>query len=216
VTIALVLPEHGIRAAAASLVWDEQIGLGYRADVEAILHGAPPPDQVLGLPASIVVQSPGGERSIAGIVTRVEHRPASGEDEAVALSIGPVLAPLAHHSDIRIFEHRTTLEIAAEVLADWSLKPELRCDVSAHPKLEYRVQYEESHLGFLRRILEEEGISLVLEPSPDGPERIVLDDAPWMREPSRVAGISFLPRGGGVDGRWAADGGYLAAGGPAL
>ncbi|AKT42915.1 type VI secretion system Vgr family protein [Chondromyces crocatus] len=182
-TVALLFPQHGLDLAALRLSLTDRIGAGFSAVVETSARGAPPPEQLLGQPVSLVVQAPGGERTIRGIVARIELRASTEDDQVLVVTLGPTLAPLAHRADLRIFEHRTVLQIASELLADWNLEPVVRCDESAHPPHEYRVQYAETQLDFLRRILEEEGISLLLEPSPEGPDRIVLDDAPNLREP---------------------------------
>lgn len=180
----LLLPEVGVRVEARRLAWEERIGLGYRLEVEATMEGAPAPEAILGRPASVAIGARGGERTLSGVVTRALHRAGAGHEETLVLSVEPVLAPLAHRADVRIFEHRTTPEIAADLLAEWNISPHLRIDAGDHPKHEYRVQYEESCFAFLRRVLEEEGICLVLEPTGDGPERVVLDDAPASRNPS--------------------------------
>ncbi|EYF00182.1 VgrG protein [Chondromyces apiculatus DSM 436] len=199
----LQFPQHGLRIAALGVSLTDRIGAGYSADVEATARGVPPPDQILGQPVTVIIEAPGGERAVNGIVTRVEHRAPTGDDQTLLVTVGPLLAPLAHRADLRIFEHRSTLQIAAEILADWGLEPLVRCNQSAHPPHEYRVQYAETQGDFLRRILEEEGISLLLEPSADGPERVVFDDAPHLREP--VLALAHAARLADADGPAYAD-----------
>lgn len=171
--------------------WRERIGHGYSVAVETSLPSArsalPAADELVGRPATIDLASSGGTRTISGLVTRCEQRAQEDGTTLLSVLVEPALGPLARRTDLRIFEHASTVEIASAVLSDWSLQAEVRVDEGSHPRHEYRVQYEESDLAFLKRVLQEEGISLILEPPADGgggPEQIVFDDAPAQREPS--------------------------------
>jgi type VI secretion system secreted protein VgrG len=73
------------------------------------------------------------------------------------LCVEPKLALLCHRRDQRVFRNRTVPEIVAEVLAG--------CGITSRPLLfrEYRrrgycVEWRESDLDFIHRLLEDEGI----------------------------------------------------------
>ena len=72
-------------------------------------------------------------------------------------------------------------DIAIALLAEYEIVPALRLDRAAFPRHEYRVQYGETDLAFLSRLLEEAGIAFVFaDPDASGTlrfaERIVICD----------------------------------------
>lgn len=74
------------------------------------------------------------------------------------LRIVPALWLLTQRKGHRIFQHKSAQEIVTQILdeysieAKWELKEE-------HSTYEYRVQYGETDFNFVRRLLEEDGIS---------------------------------------------------------
>lgn len=68
---------------------------------------------------------------------------------------------LKHRRDHRVFQRMSIPEIVGKVLAEWGVEASFHVDAVEHPTLEYRVQYGESDLAFVHRLLEEAGIAYV-------------------------------------------------------
>lgn len=107
------------------------------------------------------------------------------------------LALLDQSVDSRIFQDMTVKDVVAKVLADHGVdKVDWRL-VGSYPEREYVVQYQESALAFVSRLLEHEGIHSFVEPDPDGGERLVFADDSTLAAP--MSGDPVLPwrgRGG--------------------
>jgi type VI secretion system secreted protein VgrG len=98
-----------------------------------------------------------------------------------SLRIAPRLALLSERTNYRIFQQQTVVQIVTAVLDDWQIEHRWQVDDAAYPQLEYRVQYGESDLAFISRLLERAGISYHFADS-EGATRLVLDDAPQHRD----------------------------------
>jgi type VI secretion system secreted protein VgrG len=98
------------------------------------------------------------------------------------LRIAPTLWMLGHRRNHRIFQHRSVPEIVGALLAEWGIEPVWRLQRGPCPQLEYRVQYGESDLAFVERLLEEAGISFFFEDAVDKRSDLVLTDAPETAE----------------------------------
>lgn len=175
-------PLPAVALDAQSFAWTERIGHGWRVEARVVLPRAVEADDWVGREVAMHLSSPGGERAFFGVVTRVEARATHDGASVADVSVESRLGPLAHREDVRAFEHLTTPEIVERVLAGWSLTASPRLSPAALAAHEFRVQYRESDAAFVRRLLEEEGISLVLEPGAEG-DAIVLDDQPGTRDP---------------------------------
>ncbi len=100
------------------------------------------------------------------------------------LRLRPRLAGLAYRIRSRLFQDRTAVEVAREVLkgagladadVDWRVRRE-------YPKRDLCVQYRESELDFVLRLLEDEGIFFWFEHS-DGGHVLALGDGPDAHRP---------------------------------
>jgi len=91
----------------------------------------------------------------------------------------PALHHLSQAVDARIFQELTALEVIGEVLDGHGVYAETRTlEVERAPAVrEYCVQYHESDLAFVMRLMEEEGIWFYFRhDEDDGEERLVLTD----------------------------------------
>jgi type VI secretion system secreted protein VgrG len=146
---------------------------------EAQLEGA-----LLGLPVALGMHLPGGSaRYVRGIVhaMALEGKHPGGR-HAYRLSLAPKLWFLGKRVNSRIFQDKTVQEIVDVVLAehgvahDWNL-------ATKYPARQYCVQYQESDLHFVTRLLAEEGIFFSFDHPADAgggdpvTERLVLADS---------------------------------------
>ena len=133
------------------------------------------PLKMLGGPVSIEGESD-PKRWFSGLIsefrlTRIEDRLA--HYEAV---VRPWLWFLGNATDCRIFQQLSVIEIVEEIFSKYGpVKFEKRLQKS-YPPREYCVQYDESDLDFVQRLLEHEGILYFFEHD-EGEHTLVLVDA---------------------------------------
>src|SRR5208282_242675 len=89
----------------------------------------------------------------------------------------PVLWLLTKRSGHRIFQHLSIPDIIDKVLGEWKITPTWEIDRGRYPKLEFKVQYNESDLTLFTRLLEEAGITFLFEDT-DDETKLVLRDEP--------------------------------------
>jgi type VI secretion system secreted protein VgrG len=138
------------------------------------------PADLVGQPASVHLQEPAVSR-FDGIVRHVEQRDAGAAVAPVyVLTIVPRPWLLTERSGHRIFQDRTALDIALDVLAPYGEamdRPEGVIVQHVLPRYEYRVQWAETDHDFLFRILSEHGLCSYWSPDAKGQRRwIVTDD----------------------------------------
>jgi uncharacterized protein involved in type VI secretion and phage assembly len=156
-----------------------------------------------------------GERMWSGLCNhvRLAHAVALGPAEAglstYEISIAPRVWLLAQRTNHRIFQHLSTPEIARVLLSEWSIHDAVwRIHEADHPRAPYRVQYGETDLDFLSRLLEETGIATTFDDEDGERSRLVLSDALHLSaprpelDPNRGLLITSLSIDGSPDGDW--------------
>lgn len=139
-------------------------------------------DQIMGQDASFAVAREGGARRVWRGICSAAQQVADEESglSTYSLTLVPRLWLLSQRRNYRIFQQKSELDIALAVLRDWDIEPKLRLK-STYKKRKYRVQYAESDYDFMRRMLEDAGISFYFEPG-ETTHDLVLDDAPQSNE----------------------------------
>ena len=128
-------------------------------------------EALLGRAATLWWERPGAEvgaHHAHGLVTRAEYLGTFDRQLHARLRLEPALALLRHGRRRRIFEDASVPAIVTEVLGPVldAHGAELLGDDLAEPHAErdYCVQYDETDLDFVRRILAEDGIALTFDP----------------------------------------------------
>jgi type VI secretion system secreted protein VgrG len=141
-------------------------------------------------------------RRLVGVICRVdESSPREGEERLrVQLEVVPAFALLALRRDTRVFQQKTVPQVLEEVLtpALSTYGRELTLDLEEnYPTREYCLQYDESDLDFVQRLMEEEGIAYFFDHDGDV-ERLQLVDAnrgfPRVRPADGQQTVPFVPR----------------------
>jgi len=156
-------------------------------------------DAIVGKPAAFYLAAgtkhvTGDGRRFAGVCSRIEQtRSESKGLSTYRLRIVPSLWLSSQRRNHRTFQHLSVPEIVGQLLDDWKVIHEWHVDRSEHPKLELRVQYGETDYDFLKRMLEEAGISFYFRDGEgDGGNVLVLHERPDRGE-IRVGGpIRFV------------------------
>jgi type VI secretion system secreted protein VgrG len=134
-----------------------------------------------------------GVRTWSGICTRCEQtRVELSGLSTYELTIEPQLWLLSQRRNHRIFQHQSVPEIVSTLLDEWGVDYDAEeLDREAYPALEIRIQYGETDLAFVTRLLEEAGISFSLE---EQEERLVmvLSDRLHGRELREGGPLSFV------------------------
>ncbi len=159
---------------------EEEISRPFALEVMTVVHPDVDVDPagLLGEKAAMTLHLEGGsDRYIHGIVAKVQAWEEGKEEDRkrVRLRIVPALWKLGQVRNSRIFQAKTIPDIAKEVLDAGGV--EHRESLSGnYPARDYVVQYAESDLDFVSRLLEEVGIFFFFEHE-QGKETMVLADA---------------------------------------
>lgn len=115
---------------------------------------------LLGKSVSLSVSRPDGtSRVFNALVTAFSAGPLLRDGyRAYRAQLSPWLWLLGRTSDSRIFQNKSVDEIAEALFSDAQISDYEISLQGTHPKRDYCVQYQETDLAFLSRLLEEEGI----------------------------------------------------------
>ncbi|MDR3413277.1 MAG: phage late control D family protein, partial [Formivibrio sp.] len=157
---------------------------------------------LLGLPVQVGVLTPaGGERILTGLVTAAHAVGSNGGFSSYRLTIEPALALLAQRRSSRVFQDLTVPQVVKTILdehiannpviaASFNLDPQLEAEYAARS---YCLQYRESDLEFIQRLLREEGISyyFTFQSGKTPVHTLVLFDDPYSLKVSALDCIRF-------------------------
>lgn len=94
-----------------------------------------------------------------------------------AVRLVPALWLLTERRNYRVFQDKSELDIALEILGGWGIQPTLRLDAGSYEKRRMRTQYAETDFDFVNRLLEEIGVTYFFDQA-GGASVMVLADAP--------------------------------------
>lgn len=116
------------------------------------------PEKVIGHTATVTLHNE-QNRSFNGYISQFSFGEIKADNlREYKLTMVPWLWFLAKTNNSRIFQEKNTKEIVSEIFSDWGFTDfDFRAEGGA--KREYCVQYNESDLDFISRLLAEEGIA---------------------------------------------------------
>lgn len=135
------------------------------------------PDDVLRTAMLLTIATPSGEdRLVHGRVRRFVQVGRSEELTSYRAEIVPWTWFLSLTRDCRIFQEMTVLQIVEKVFESQGFSDyDIRCTRN-YPEREFCVQYRETHLDFVSRLLEEEGIFYFFEHETSKHTLVLTDD----------------------------------------
>jgi type VI secretion system secreted protein VgrG len=143
-----------------------------------------------------LVDAEGRQRVLHGVVDRIEFAYFTGTHFHFKLRFGPALAALARREGCRIYQDKSIVDVIQSVLAEAGVeKVETGLSGSYAPR-EFIVQYRESELNFVHRLMEEEGIFYFFRHTPEG-HTLILSDAPSAFVPAEDAPAVHFAMGQG-------------------
>lgn len=115
---------------------------------------------IIGKPAYLSISGETGERYVNGIVNKFTQGGTGNRWTIYHVELVPLIWILSMRYDSRIFQEMDVQEIITAVLKDAGIPSDYYSFKlqGTHPKREYCVQYRESDLNFISRLMEEEGI----------------------------------------------------------
>ncbi|MBL9100058.1 MAG: type VI secretion system tip protein VgrG [Myxococcales bacterium] len=135
------------------------------------------PETLLGQTAALTIKGLDEPRVVHGIVAAADYAGHTREFDLYELTIVPWAHRLLHRRSSRIFQDKTTQEIVTAVLTGAGFKAD-RFRFSLHDSYaprDYCVQYQETDLAFVSRLLEEDGIFYFYEHSAEGHVWVMAD-----------------------------------------
>ncbi len=151
------------------------------------------PSALLREPVSLTVRlADGSDRIIHGMVVRFIQGGRTQEITTYQAEIVPWIWYLSLSTDCRIFQNKNVLEIIEAVFGEYGFADyDIRCTATYQPR-EYCVQYRQTDLDFVSRLMEEEGIFYFFEHSASGHKLILGDDSspiqPCAQAEARLSG----------------------------
>ncbi|AUX42166.1 hypothetical protein SOCE26_035930 [Sorangium cellulosum] len=131
-------------------------------------------------------------RTFAGTVVLAELLPDSDDVPALRLLVAPALWNLEQRADCRIFQEMSAVDIVKQVLEgagvtarqqDWRV-------TEPHPPRVYTVQYRETDLDFVHRLLAEEGIYFAIHMKDEEDVAVFCDSPTGLDD---IEGATTLP-----------------------
>jgi len=168
---------------------DEKISTTFKLEARFSVESADAidPDALIKSDAAVVLMRDGlPVRRIDGILTDVALGASVRGVHEVELTLEPRLSLARYRTDLRVFRNMTVPEIVTDTLSQIGVAPQLRLS-STYDRRPYCVQFRETDLDFVHRLLEDEGIFYYFLPG----DVLVLGDNPGAYEP--ISGTTVVP-----------------------
>ena len=133
-------------------------------------------DAIVGKNVTVVLEAPGAaKRYLNGYVSHFAHVPRHGDFQEYRAEIVPWTWFLTQTRDCRIFQDLSVPDIVQKIFGEYAFAEYLLKLQRSYAPREYCVQYRETDLAFVARLLEEEGICYFFTHE-DGKHTLVLAD----------------------------------------
>ncbi len=174
----------------------EKISECYSFHITAIcLEGDIDYEKIMGKPVKLKVFLSEGNAHHLGIVTHYQQVPIGDGAMEYEITFEPKFKLLAHGSKSRVFQNMDVKEIVSEVLKDNAFSDaDFKFDAKDNfPKREYTVQYNESDLQFIHRLLEDEGVFYFFNHEGDASVLVLANQALSIKPTPHQDTIRFYP-----------------------
>lgn len=162
------------------------VGDSHNIDFEAIV-GAPA-TFVIATGSTAVrrgneVRSADDRRVFSGVCSDARHLGAEEKGlSTYRLRIVPTFSLLDHRTNNRIFQYKSEVQIALQILSEWGIPVDVRVDLASHKRRKYKVQYEESDMAFVSRMLEEAGVAYFFDTTSKAAGTMIIVEQPERSE----------------------------------
>ncbi|WP_428719089.1 type VI secretion system Vgr family protein [Undibacterium curvum] len=154
---------------------------------------------VSGLPGGAAVNVGAGVRELSALVTEARFVGLDSRHAVIECTLQPWLHLASLSSDCKVFQNQTPVDTILAVLADYPFAVERRL-IERYPLRDYCVQYNETDLEFVVRLMQEWGINYHFEHSA-GVHRLILSDhnAAFRTASAAYATLPYYPPGHKTD-----------------
>src|SRR6187399_2552629 len=135
-------------------------------------------DDVVGKPATLQMATSDDPRIVHGIVSCIEEIGVTPRWSSYSITVVPTLWTFGLRKDCCIYQALKVPEVIKDILESGGLTNNTDFAMrlkGPFPKLEYCVQYRESDLEFITRLMEEAGIFYFFEHAEDGHKLVLAD-----------------------------------------
>ncbi|MFY9270508.1 MAG: type VI secretion system tip protein TssI/VgrG [Candidatus Manganitrophaceae bacterium] len=156
-----------------------------------------PFDAVVGRPGLFTFRGPGGNRFLHGMVKVFRQVGRKGQFTLYQAELVPAIERLSYRAASRIFQYKSIPEILRQVLNDGGIPSDqyrFSLKKSYEPR-EYVVQYRESDLSFLHRLMVQYGIFFLFEHTEEKHIMVIGDDPVVHLPISGASTVIFRPPG---------------------
>jgi type VI secretion system secreted protein VgrG len=128
----------------------------------------------------VVIGDNGVTRPFHGVVDRSEfvrvHYQLGVTQFEFRVHLVPALSALAYRENCRIFQDKSVIDVLNVIFDEAGIGPTVQWQLKAtYPKREFIVQYRESTLNFVSRLMEDEGLFYFFQHAPGGHTMFVAD-----------------------------------------
>jgi len=174
------------------LVGHDEVGAGFAFSLSLVGTVLDlKPETMLGHPLAIELESGDPQRWLHGIVSEFRLIKVEAHRAYYAAELRPWSWLLGLTVDCRIFQNLSAVEIVEEIFGKY---PEARFEkrlAGSYGPRDYCVQYDETDLAFVQRLLEHEGIFYFFEYAEDGHTLVLTDDLAKLKPAPGYASVPF-------------------------
>ena len=176
---------------------EETLGRPFSYEVDVLSDSAEVDLQAfLGQRMTVHLDMVVGERHFNGVVTEFRAVGTTHRFSRYRASLRPELSLLAYTADCRIFQKMSARQIVERVLKGQNVTFSSESLVGTHAPLDYVVQYRESDLNFVSRLMEQEGIFYRFEHEDGKHTMILLNSASACKAAPGYEVVPFIATGG--------------------
>jgi type VI secretion system secreted protein VgrG len=171
---------------------EEELGRPFRYEVDLLSEsGELDLEALLGKKMTVTIEHKGGERHFNGVCTQFRVLGATHRYVRYRASLRPELSLLGYTSNCRIFQKKSVPDIIKQIFKD---KVTFDQKLLSHYRTwEYVVQYRESDLNFVSRLMEQEGIYYFFTHDEDAHKMVMVDEASSCGEAAGYSSVSYFP-----------------------
>ena len=158
------------------------------------------PDELIGKEVTITLELGGNKQryihavvaDIKALGARVNKDAAEAEYRDYSLHLVASAWYMQHRVNSRIFRAKNVLKIVEQIAAEHSVKVDVAAKIQgSYPDYDFKVQYEESDLAFVQRLLQQEGIFYYFEHTQSS-HKLILADKAAAYEPCAEAKVKYF------------------------
>ena len=149
-------------------------------------------DDTLGSSMALrVLDDLGKQRVFHGVVDRAEYHGFTGNVHHFRVRLRPELAALAHRENCKIWQDTNIVDVMEEIFTEAGVTSFEFVLSHGHESRQYIVQYRESELNFIHRLMEDEGLFYFFRHTPEAHKMVIADDVAAFKPSDDAPEVQF-------------------------